>query len=243
MPLFEQPGNALVVMLPAGAAGAIMLFIADLILYYPSKRKDRSAQSYFERIDPGGTNMAGSSMQGISISRVMFGGVLGPVASLAYSIGYFGILFGFGQNDHPSSLLLPMMVSISLSLCMTIASAYHAMFAYTCFLSKEIAKEKKEGSTTAPLLRLVETHRTYLKYIYKWAAVPALVGSAAYAYACLFSSSVFSPWTIIFVPVMSAPLKKILKRKNIGSLVLCGGFTNLWNLCFFMSLIVSSRMN
>eukprot|EP00594_Rhizosolenia_setigera_P014342 CAMPEP_0178971254 /NCGR_PEP_ID=MMETSP0789-20121207/20144_1 /TAXON_ID=3005 /ORGANISM="Rhizosolenia setigera, Strain CCMP 1694" /LENGTH=134 /DNA_ID=CAMNT_0020658147 /DNA_START=71 /DNA_END=471 /DNA_ORIENTATION=- len=134
---------------------------------------------------------------------------------------------------------------------MTIASSYHAVFVYTSFISKEIAKVTKEGGEEKEIIsrslqRLIDTHRTYLKYIYKWAAIPGVIGSIVYIYAVLsYSSSsssssmttyscTFSRITVFFVPIMSGPIKMFLKKKSIGGLVLCGGLTNLWNLLFFL---------
>ena len=46
--------------------------------------------------------------------------------------------------------------------------------------------------------------------------------------------------SIILAPAFSAPLKLLLERFNIGSVVLVGGLTNLWNLAFFCTLVWSA---
>ena len=61
-----------------GAAGAMLMFIADLILYYPTKDASRrTAASYFKCIDPGAEveHLLYSSMSDVSEWRLMFGGV------------------------------------------------------------------------------------------------------------------------------------------------------------------------
>ena len=256
-------------MLAAGAVGAIIMFIADLILYYPTNQEEveedhRSARSYFDKIDPGGTNLSESTMRNISIRRVMFGGALGPVAAYFYMIGFCGIFFGLQQQHHDDDdgtrttmflVVLSAISSIGLSLMMIIASVYHALFAYTAFISKLFIlsrEEKKELSSSNNhhlLTQALGLHQTYLLYLYKWAAIPGLIGSAAFVCCCIFSSRessssltggiLYSRWTALLVPAMSAPIKKFLKRKSIGGIALCGGLTNLWNLCFFLSLGVS----
>lgn len=237
LPLLDP--NVIRILLAVGAMGAILLFAADLILYYPSKNhpQDRTAQSYFDKIDPGGSFLARSSMKEISHARVMLGGVLGPVSAVLYGVGFVGLFCGLYPDVDGDGWMLPLISALGFTFLMAIAAVYHALFAYTCFLSKQIAKAKKDDSRG--LAELVDIHRTYLKYIYKWCAVPGALGSLAFIYCCLFTDTLFAPWTVLFAPAFSAFLKKYLKKNNIGGLVLCGGLTNLWNLCFFTVLMVS----
>jgi hypothetical protein len=243
MPYLSDPSTTRV-LLATGALGALILFVADLVLYYPSRPEHRSAKSYFGKIDPGGNNLAESSMQEISSRRVMLGGVMGPVAAVFYNIGFIGVFLGLqdvtNEEEGVSKLVLPLTAAIGFSFQMTIASVYHALFAYTCFISKEIAKEKKESSSgKEALLRLISIHRDYLKYIYKWCAVPGMLGSVAFVWCCISTKTMYAPSTVCFTPALSAFVKKFLKQKSIGGLVLCGGLTNLWNLCFFLVLSIS----
>lgn len=231
MPLLDP--SVIRLLLVVGALGAILLFVADLILYYPSNSQDRTAQSYFDKIDPGGDQLAESTMKDISHGRVMLGGVLGPVSAVLYGMGFVGVFCGLFSDGW----ILPLTSALGFIFLMITGAVYHALFAYTCFLSKQIAKAKKDDSRG--LVEVVDIHRTYLKYIYKWCAFPGALGSLAFIYCCLFTNTLFVPWTVLFTPAFSALLKKLLKKKSMGGLVLCGGLTNLWNLCFFSALIVS----
>ncbi|CAJ1961849.1 unnamed protein product [Cylindrotheca closterium] len=226
------------ILLVVGALGAILLFVADLILYYPFNPQDRTAKSYFDKIDPGGSFLADSSMKMISRERVMLGGVLGPVSAVLYGVGFVGLFCGLYSSDG-GGWIMPLTSSLGFTFLMTVAAVYHALFAYTSFLSQQIAKAKKENDNGRGLEELVDIHRTYLKYIYKWCAIPGALGSLSFIYCCLFTNCLFAPWTVLFAPAFSAFLKKHLKRNSIGGLVLCGGLTNLWNLCFFSVLIIS----
>lgn len=228
----------------SGALGALIMFVADLILYFPvTNPQHRSAASYFSTIDPGGARLAHSSMQHVSLSRVMCGGALGPVSAVFYTIGFLGLYFGLQPEDpQESRYLLPAFAAIGHSLMMTIAAVYHALFAYTCFLSKLIAKLEKEGADSKSrdepraLYNILELHRSYLRYVYKWAGVSGMIGSIAYIYCCLVWTTVYPWYSILLAPAMSAPIKKLLKKHNVGGVVLCGGLTNLWNLCFFIAI-------
>jgi len=204
---------------------------------------------------------------------------MGPISSVFYTIGFTGVFFGLtssssSYDDDPMILPAAAIAAIGLSLMMAKAAVYHAAFAYTCFLSKEISatimnnNNKKnddgngdtnrnaDGSSTrgstaedaaaaaASLHTILELHQSYLRYIYKWAVISCIIGSAAFAYCCLAIAATtttgdnvvvsgYPRYSVLFVPAMSAPLKKILKRYGVGGIVLCGGLTNLWNLCYF----------
>jgi len=243
------------------------MFVADLVLYFPTTHSDphhhhhRGAASYFATIDPGGAQLAQSSMQHVSIRRALCGGAMGPVSAVFYNIGFFGLYFGLQQqqqqqqqhgddndNDNNSyDWVLPATAAIGLSLMMTIAAVYHALFAYTCFLSKEIAKVQTPNgavSSCDSLHNVLRLHQSYLRYLYKWAVLPGMVGSAAYVYCCLVRTNTvaaYPPLSVVFVPVLSGPVKKYLKKHNLGGIVICGGLTNLWNLCFFAVLGLGAR--
>jgi len=229
-----------------GCVGATIMFISDLILYYPSKQQHRSAASYFSKIDPGGDNLGESTMQEISISRVMCGGAMGAVSSVFYILGFASLSFGLQdtaiEQGEKGSVddVIPLLSSVGFSLMMAIGSVYHGLFVYTSFLSKEIAKHKDCPTTLQSLHHLVSLHRTYLRYVYKWAVLPGLMGTLSFVWCILTRDTYYASYTLLFVPALSAPLKKILKSKSCGGLVLCGGLTNLWNLGFFLVLTYSA---
>ena len=71
-----------------GCIGALLMFAGDLILYLPSSLAARSTRSYFETIDPNGEGLHDSPMRHMSDQRLMLGGILGPVSSLFYTLGF-----------------------------------------------------------------------------------------------------------------------------------------------------------
>ena len=71
-----------------GFAGAALMLAADLVLYLPAERALRSADVYFARIDAAGDELDRSPMGAVSDSRLMLGGVLGPLAALLYAVGF-----------------------------------------------------------------------------------------------------------------------------------------------------------
>ena len=235
---FSQASFAL-----CGASGALIMFAADLVLYYPTTsdryvKQHRTAASYFATIDPGGDNLADSTMQHIGINRVMCGGVLGPVSAVFYSIGFSGLAFGL-QSPDQKGWGMPVVAAVGLSLMMTIGAAYHTLFAYTCFLSREIAKARKDHQQESALQSILSKHQNYMRYVYKWAATSGVIGSMAYIYCCLTSNTQYPRYSVFFVPVHSGPIKKMLKWQRCGGIILCGGLSNLWNLFFFLILYLN----
>ena len=225
----------------AGASGSLLMFAADLILYFPSHNEHRTALHYFTFIDPGSMtkDLAVSSMQYISQFRLMLGGTLGPVAAALYAVGFMQLLYGM----EAAGSVLPAVSSFCLALTMILGGVYHACFSYTGFLSKAIAACQKGSGTqgeTRSLLSVVEVHQAYLKFVYKFAAASGILGSLAFVSCVLTRETLYPAWTALFAPALSAPIKKLLKRRSIGGLVLCGGLTNLWNLLFFITITVSA---
>merc|ERR1711907_76437 len=223
----EQHSMDLTLLGLAGCIGALLMFAADLVLYMPSKPQDRTNAMYFQRIDPGGDQLHVSCMSSVSGERLMLGGALGPLAASLYGVGFTQLFFGLNPEE---GVILPCISAVCLATYMIVGAVYHAIFAYTGFIAAAIATRADDRV----LLDLLLKHQNYLKYMYKWAAIPCAVGSAAFIWCCFARMTIY-PWPCaFFAPAMSAPLKKCMKQGGFGGLVLAGGLTNLWNLIFFV---------
>lgn len=240
-----------------GCCGALLMFVADLILYLPAETTLQSAECYFDKIDPNGANLAMSPMAQISDARLALGGVLGPIAATLYGLGFAQLYFGLNPNDRGSAG--PAVAFAGLTLMMVLGGVYHALFVYTGLIARAlqtttatttnfVAKTDSmtEGSALSSTLLsqssvlgdLLEQHRKYIRFVYKWAAVAGFAGSVAYIATCLSRETMYPKWTVAFTPMFSAPLKLFLKRRRVGGLVLCGGLTNLWNLIFLATVTI-----
>jgi hypothetical protein len=236
--LFVLDELRMLVLALAGVAGAILMFVADLVLYYSKVPSERTARVYFASIDPNGDRLAESPMADIPPERMMLGGVLGPIAAALYTLGFTQLYFGLVPDV---GAFLPAIAAVGLSLMMIIGGVYHALFPFTGFLAKACRDASAKSPLALPALTaLVETHRRYLLYVYRWAAPPAIIGSLAFAWCVATRVTAYHTSSIILAPAFSAPLKLLLKRFNIGSVVLVGGLTNLWNLAFFCTLVWSA---
>ena len=130
---------------------------------------------------------------------------------------------------------------------MVVDGSYHVLFAWTGFLAREYQRSgAKLRRDTELLERLVDRHQAYLRQVYRAAGYFGAVGSAAFVWCVLTRATAYPAWTACFVPALSAPIKKAIKRKGVGAplgLVLVGGFTNLWNLAFFVAVTAGLRIS
>jgi hypothetical protein len=219
----------------AGCLGALLLFAADLILYYPADPTLRTARCYFRSIDPNGDSLAVSPMADISEARLMLGGVLGPVAAMLYGLGFLHVYFGLRPEQ---GAFLPALVAGSFTMTMIVGAVYHALFAYTGFIARAL-RSTADADGASPHLALsgiLRQHQAYLLYTYRWAALPGFVGSLGFIATVLSRDTMYSTASVLLTPGLSAPLKLWLKHHECGDLVLCGGLTNLWNLLFLLTI-------
>ena len=111
-------------------------------------------------------------MADIAPERMMLGGVLGPISAALYTLGFTQLYFGLVPDV---GARLPAIAAVGLSLMMIIGGVYHALFPFTGFLAKACRDASAKSPLALPALTaLVETHRRYLLYVYRWAAPPAM---------------------------------------------------------------------
>lgn len=244
--LFQM--RPLVLLGVTGCCGATLMFIADLILYLPSRTDMCTAQVYFDKIDPHGTKLMDTPMLELQDERMMLGGALGPIAAVLYSIGFTQLFFGLRPSE---GAVGPALATVGLSTMMIVGGVYHAFFVYTAFIANAM-RHQKNALYATPLTNsqrnlfhnmannLLAKHQRYLLFIYRWAALPGLVGSAAFIFCCLTRETIYPRALAVLAPCFSAPLKIGLKRRRTGGLILCGGLTNLWNLMFLLAITVSA---
>ena len=223
-----------------GVFGALLMFVADLVLYLPIDCRLWSTSIYFARIDPGGDALLASPMGVLGEERVMIGGVMGPAAALLYACGFLCLPVAYWQAPGMSQAFA-VVAAAGLSGMMIFGGTYHALFTVTGLL----AKARLQHASKGPLPALMAGHQRYMKQLYRCAAVCGLVGSLSFIVAAHLPDSPFPPWICALVPAASAPIKKLLKHFEIGApagLILAGGLTNLWNMLFFGAIYWSMRI-
>lgn len=189
--------------------------------YYPGDAAKRDARTYFSTIDPNGDRLSASPMADLSTDRVMLGGALGPVAAVLYALGFTQLFWGLAPSE---GAFAPLIASVGMCLMMVVGAVYHALFFYTGVLARACRDAKRVDDGAARLThQLLQAHRRYLLYIYRWAAVPSLLGSASFAWCALTRPTLYPHAAVLLAPALSAPVKLWLRRHQTGGLVLCGG--------------------
>ena len=230
--LFVLDELRMLVLALAGVAGAILMFVADLVLYY-----SKVPSEYFASIDPNGERLAESPMADIPPERMMLGGVLGPIAAALYTLGFTQLYFGLVPDV---GAFLPAIAAVGLSLMMIIGGVYHALFPFTGFLAKACRDASAKFPLALPALTaLVETHRRYLLYVYRWRP---RAGDYREPRVCLVRRHARDG-----VPhVLDYSRARVLGAAQAASQAVqhrqrrVGGLTNLWNLAFFCTLVWSA---
>ena len=115
-----------------GIAGALLLLVADYVLYMPSNSADNSSDFYFRRIDPscGTRGLGDSSMAAISANRLLVGGMLAAPATVLYTIGFLQFWVA-RANDSEMGAALAFGATLGHSGMMIAGGLYHALFSYT----------------------------------------------------------------------------------------------------------------
>ncbi len=234
-----------------GFAGALLMLVADLVLYYPEATR-ASADVYFARIDPAGTELHASPMASVSEGRLRLGAALGPVAAVLYALGFFGLYLALADGAAsreqcaaaPPLMPLPAAAAIGFAGAMIVGAAYHVLFAHTGFIARELgmASDKSvKGPVSQSLSRLLASHQALLRFVYKFAATFGAVGAVAFlasvgAPSSRYAGSSRAALLAAVSPPMSAFAKKLVKRLRPGAplgLAIAGGCTNWWNMVFF----------
>jgi hypothetical protein len=217
----------------AGCCGALLMFVSDLILYYPSRAAHRTAAVYFRAIDPHGDSLGASPMGEVSEARLVLGGVLGPIAACLYALGFLSLYRGLRPE---AGALGPALAAGGHAAAMAIGAVYHAQFAYTGFIARALAAAHEPDHPPHPalgaLLALLAQHRRYMLTVYRSALAPAAVGTLAFVGTLFGRETAYPAGMALLAPALSAPLKLLLRRLDLGDLVLCGRLTNLWNALF-----------
>ena len=109
------------VFLCLGALGAALMYAGDMLLYWGSGATDLS---------PLGLAPA---MAGIATDRLVLGGHVGPLASLLYTAGFFGI----ARLLRPGHQILQWLVFLLFCMAMLYGGAYHSHYPHLAFTAAD----------------------------------------------------------------------------------------------------------
>lgn len=159
-------------------------------------------------------------MQSISIKRLWWGGLLGPLSAFLYCIGFYGVyLTTISQYK-----ILALAVFFLWSLSLFVGGAYHMQFTAYGILARSEDEE------------VIDTLGNSILSYAKVYLLPFLIGQIILAGLTLFGKTIYPAWYIVFSPALLLVFSLVWNKlpqpyKNI----LAGGWNNLVFSIYFLS--------
>jgi hypothetical protein len=206
-----------------GIAGALMLFAGDMLLY-GSFGGGHEFQTTYRAV-----------IQGSSDDSLMWGGVLGPIATVFYFLGFYHLYCRLRERTVPLALI----IVASCVVGMIFGGSYHAMWTIRALLVK--GQPLFSGPTLDSYEALCSQIVSYSKLFYHAAEAAWLFGGGLLLYAVLAGKSLFPRWTALANPALIfllQPLSEFIPAP-IG-LVVVGGYINIVMCIFFSVATVST---
>ena len=163
-----------------------------------------------------------TAMYDMPAERLIWGGIAGPVAGLAYGAG--SCLFYLALKGHNKPLAF--LISASFIVTYALSGAAHAVFTVHGFIGAS------DPAQIQPLITQMVAEMG------KIIVVVALLGSISFAYMVLRYKTVFPKWVLLLTPAFLSLLKPVVAPvfpAPLGSIII-GGWPNWAAVIFFLTL-------
>lgn len=196
------------VILFIGLAGAILMFIGDMVLYY-------SKEDYV-----GATTMNAivEIMKKAGRTRLYMGGIIGPIAAFLYCIGYYHLVLVTNQQYQVFGWICFFINCLGI-IC---GGAYHSHCAYLGLIGRHDKKEVLEE---------------VLVYLNVQKAVTFGLQGIGFLLLALFIVlrwTVFPRWMIVVTPGILFLLFPLTRKLPRGlHMIISGGWTNLISVIYY----------
>jgi len=149
----------------AGVLAAVIGFVAEMLLYggfYGGAEYYRVSRQI---------------MSEIPLSRLIWGGALGPIEAIFYLIGFWHIYLAL----KPGSQRLAQIVFAAFSAMMIVGGAFHSAFVYTGLITRALNTVQ---AVDLPVLKtLLSQSDTYIRLLYRVTFAFGLTGTLAFVWA------------------------------------------------------------
>lgn len=203
-------------LLAIGIFASLMMFMGDMLLYFTT-----------EDYQPDGTlDPVISIMIKISDRRLILGGLLGPIASFFYCIGFYHITYIVVSEDQHIFSLVTMLIC---SLGMIISGAYHSHCTYLGLIAKSSNKEAMEK--VCKYIKLISS----LSFFFLGTGLLLLAG------LILSGKTIYPRWFFLLTPLILYFLKFFWKKiRQPFLIILFGGWYNLmFSIYFLLALLLN----
>lgn len=198
----------LTVFLIVGLCGAILMFIGDMTLYYC--KEDYVGATTLESIV--------AIMKKESRTRLYIGGILGPIATFFYCVGYYHLVL-FMNEEYQVLGWICFFINCLAIIC---GGAYHSHFSYLGLIGRHDAKEAFEEVT-----KYMNVQKTV-------AFGTQAIGFLMMAIFILLKWTVFPRWMFLVTPGLLFLLVPLTRKLPKGlHMIISGGWTNLISVIYY----------
>lgn len=203
-----------------GLAGALLMFVGDMLLYYTPKDFSYGLKSSTEeRI-----NAIIDVMKSLPAGRVMAGGMIGPVAAFLYCVGFYHIVLITDEQAH----LLAIAAFLLSCFGIITGGAYHSHCAYLGLLGDD---------------RKRDALKTVMKYFQKMPLILYAgegIGFLLLVFLVVTGRTVLPRWMFLLSPGVLFLLKPVVGRLPKGvRIIVSGGWTNLISVIYYAAAMIA----
>ncbi|PKF77293.1 hypothetical protein CW749_22830 [Vibrio sp. vnigr-6D03] len=195
-----------------GMIGAVLMYIGDMLLYFTAEPLSDSPYALL------------MVMKDVSDTRLILGGLIGPVAAFFYLFGFIGVFLKLDAGKMRNTILA------IFSLAIVIGGAYHSQFTNIGMVGK-ISEEALKQSWDVSVI--------YMYLVFCMYAI----GGILYIYMVLRKQSLLSRKVVLFSPFplmfVGTALMNVMPQPFM--IIIGGGWYNIMMLIFFMSVYVGNK--
>ena len=203
-----------------GLAGALLMFVGDMLLYYtPEDFACGPKSSAEERI-----NAIIDVMKELPAGRVMAGGMIGPIAAFLYCIGFYHIVLMTNEQTYTLAMAAFLLSCFGI----IIGGAYHSHCAYLGLLGDDGGRNALNAA---------------MKYFQKMPLILYAgegIGFLLLIFLIVTGKTVLPRWIFLLSPGMLFLLKPAVSRLPKGArVIISGGWMNLISVIYYSVVMIA----
>ena len=196
-----------------GLIAGLLMFCGDMLLYYD--KKDYVSDGKFDSVI--------DIMKNLSDKRLYAGGIIGPIATFLYCIGYYHIVL----TAEDKNSVLAMIGFLFSCLGIIIGGAYHSHCSYLGLIGK--LNDKKAMDTVIK----------YFTVLNKLSVLFQAAGLLIILICIAFGLTSLPNWLAVFTPGVLYLLLPLMRKLPKGiHIIICGGWANLIFVIYYLALMI-----
>jgi hypothetical protein len=202
-----------------GLLGAIVLFVGDMFLY----GHFGSAAEFTVAVQAVARNA--------SQTRLLIGGLLGPIGAMLYIPGFWHVHLNTMQNSRSVSRI----IFICLTCMMLFGGTFHGLWAVRMLLLK-YSPSPAEGADL-----LIASFNRYLNSVFALSLSIGCIGGILLILIILFNKTGYPRWMVLVNPGLLLLLTPLIKHipYPFGSIIY-GGYINIVFIVFFSCSVIAT---